>query len=220
MESLEAKRRRARRIIRILKREFPGAACRLIFDSPYELLIKTILSAQCTDERVNLVGVELFKKYRGIEEIASADQAEIEQVIRPAGLFRNKARHIKACSHILIKRFAGQVPDTMEALLELPGVGRKTANVILGNAYGIPAVVVDTHVIRISGLLRLTAHQEPEKIESDLMKVIPKKEWIQFSHIISEHGRSFCMAGRPQCPICPIEAECPSSWHRHSQRGR
>jgi endonuclease-3 len=220
METLEAKRGRVRRIIQILRNAFPDSACRLTFESPYELLVKTILSAQCTDERVNVVGNELFKKYRGIQEVASAEISELESIIRPAGLFRNKARHIKACSSILIERFSGKVPDTMYLLQNLSGVGRKTANVILGNAYGIPAVVVDTHVIRISGLLKLTNHNDPVKIENDLKNVIPKKEWIQFSHIISDHGRSVCIAGRPQCGLCPIEAECPSSLIKPVRRQR
>lgn len=211
MESLEEKKRRAAQIIRALKKVFPEAHCRLTFKTPFELLVKTILSAQCTDERVNRVAEDLLKKYRGPEDFLGVSLNELENDIRPAGFFRDKARHIRDASSLLIKEFAGQVPNTMNALIRLPGVGRKTANVLLGNVFGIPAVVVDTHVIRLSKLLQLTQHNDPKKIEYDLMDILSKKDWVLFSHLISDHGRETCIARRPQCHRCCIEKECPSS---------
>lgn len=211
MESTAKKKRRVARIIRTLKKEFPDAQCKLTFETPFELLIKTILSAQCTDERVNKVAVELFKKYSGPEDFIKTSPDELENDIRSTGFFRNKAQNIKACSSFLIEQFGGEVPQTMNELTRLPGVGRKTANVILGNVFGIPAVVVDTHVIRLSNILGLTFHKNPEKIEYDLMEILPERDRVSFSHLISDHGRATCVARRPQCHRCCIENECPSS---------
>lgn len=211
MESLAEKKKRAARIIRALRKTYPDVRCKLTFQTPFELLVKTILSAQCTDERVNRVAEDLFKKYPGPEDFERASQGELENTIRSTGFFRNKARHIRACSSLLIEQFGGQVPQTMSELIRLPGVGRKTANVILGNVFGIPAVVVDTHVIRLARLLGLSLNNDPEKIEYDLMEVLSKKEWVSFSHLISDHGRATCIARRPRCLQCCAEKECPSS---------
>ena len=211
MESLEIKRKRAGHIVHALKKEYPGVQCKLSFRSPFELLIKTILSAQCTDERVNQIGENLFNKYENVQAFATASQSALEDDIRSAGLFRSKARYIIYGSNELLTRFAGQVPDNLNSLMQLPGVGRKTANVIMGNAFGIPAVAVDTHVIRIARLLKLTRQLDPEKIEYDLMEVLPKKEWISFAHRVSDHGRDVCVARRPQCGRCCVQSDCPSA---------
>lgn len=217
MESLEAKRNRARRIVRALKKEYPDAHCKLSFRSPFELLIKTILSAQCTDERVNQVGENLFAKYKNVQGLASVPQNNLENDIRSVGLFRSKASHIINCSDLLITQFGGHVPNDQNLLMQLPGVGRKTANVILGNAFGIASLVVDTHVIRIARLLKLTRHRDPEKIEYDLMELLPKKEWVSFSHRVSDHGRTTCVARRPQCFRCCVQENCPSAYVKTNQ---
>lgn len=211
MESLEEKKKRAVRIVRALKKTFPDAQCKLTFRTPFELLVKTILSAQCTDERVNRIGETLFQTYPGPEEFAKVSQPTLERAIHTAGFFRNKARHIRACAQLLLEQYNGQVPQSLSELTRLPGVGRKTANVLLGNAFGIPAMVVDTHVIRITQLLKLSRSWDPEKIENDLMEMIPKKEWVSFSHRIADHGRAVCIARRPKCFQCSVEKECPSS---------
>jgi endonuclease-3 len=211
MESAIKKKQRAKRIIKILKKQFPDAACKLTFRNPLELLIKTILSAQCTDARVNQISESLFRQYPRAEDFANAPLRVLETAIRSTGFFHNKARHIQRACKILIERFDGEVPRQMQELLELPGVGRKTANVILGNAYSIPAMVVDTHVLRLTFLLKLTRHTAAEKVEADLMDVIPKEHWVAFSHWISDHGRQTCIARRPQCDRCVLVPECPSS---------
>lgn len=211
MNDLENKKIRAGTVVELLKKEFPDARCRLTFNSPLELLIKTILSAQCTDDRVNIVGEALFRKYCSAKDFEQAPVHELEMDIRPTGFFRNKARNIRSCCHQLIERHQGEVPSTMEELTALPGVGRKTANVILGTIFNVPAVVVDTHVIRISRLLQLTRHSDPEKIEADIMNVLPQKNWIIFAHLMSEHGRKTCVARRPMCHACVIADYCPSS---------
>jgi endonuclease-3 len=204
--------KRARRIVRLLRREYPDARCSLNFTSPLELLVATILSAQCTDERVNLVTAELFRKYRTCADYASAAPAELEQDIRPTGFFRNKAKAIQGACRQLAERHAGRVPETMEELLELPGVARKTANVVLGNAYHLATgVVVDTHVSRLSARLGLSAQTAPEKIERDLMALIPEADWIDFSHLLIYHGRKVCKARTPLCAECVLEKDCPSS---------
>jgi endonuclease-3 len=203
---------RTRRIIRLLRREYPDARCSLNHTSALELLIATILSAQCTDERVNLVTAELFRKYRGAEAYVSVAQSELETDIRSTGFFRNKARAIQGACRMIIDRYEGRVPDNLEELLELPGVARKTANVVLGNAFNISSgVVVDTHVARLSRRLNLSAQEQPEKIERDLIELVPPRDWIAFSHLLIAHGRRVCKARSPLCAECVIEPLCPSS---------
>ena len=209
---MSPEQKRARRIVGLLRREYPDARCSLNFTSPLELLVATILSAQCTDERVNLVTADLFRKYRTCDDFADADPAELEQDIRPTGFFRNKAKAIQGACRQLRERHAGRVPETMEELLELPGVARKTANVVLGNAYHLATgVVVDTHVSRLSGRLGLSAEKAPEKIERDLLGLIPEADWIDFSHLLIAHGRKVCKARTPLCAECLLEPLCPSS---------
>ncbi len=211
-ESLVDKRRRTRTIIARLKREFPDAKCALDHQSPLELLVATILSAQCTDARVNLVTPALFAKYRSAADYAAADPAVFEREIQSTGFFRNKTKSILGMARALEENHGGQVPSTMEALVALPGVGRKTANVVLGNAFGKnEGIVVDTHVGRISGLLKLTKETNPEKIERDLTALVPRKDWTIFSHLLILHGRKTCIARRPKCESCRINDLCPSS---------
>lgn len=203
---------RTRAIIRSLKRRFPEAGCSLNHRTPLQLLVSTILSAQCTDARVNLVTKELFKRYRTARDYANADPEKFSDAIKSTGFFRNKTKSIIGMGNALVERHRGQVPKTMEELTALPGVGRKTANVVLGNAFGIDeGVVVDTHVARISKRLKLTRHTDPLKIEQDLMKVVPRKEWTLFPHLLIHHGREICQARKPKCEICPINTKCPSS---------
>jgi endonuclease III len=203
---------RARKIIRGLEKQHPEAKCALIHSNPLELLIATILSAQCTDERVNIVTATLFRKYRRCEDYIAAPQAELERDINSVTFFRNKTKSIQKACQMLVEKHGGRVPQTMEDLIELPGVGRKTANVVLGTAFGIPTgVVVDTHVSRVSQRLGLTHNEVPEKIEADLMEIIPKKEWIDFSHRVIWHGRRVCKARKPACEACAVEKTCPSS---------
>src|SRR5271169_4298980 len=209
-ETLKAKITRLRKIIAALDRTYPGAHCELDHRSPLELLIATILSAQCTDKRVNIVTAELFKKYRSAEDYANAPIAELEQAIRTTGFFRNKAKNIQACCRKLVERHGGAVPRTMEELTQLDGVGRKTANVVLGNAFGINVgVVVDTHVTRLSQRLGLTKQKTPEKIELELMALVPQKQWALFSHWLIWHGRRRCAARKPDCANCEIRRLCP-----------
>ena len=201
-----------RRIIARLEREFPAAHCALAHSSPLELLVATILSAQCTDARVNLVTPSLFAKYRSAGAYAAADPRVLEREIQSTGFFRNKTKAILGMAQALVERHGGRVPDTMEALVALPGVGRKTANVVLGNAFGKnEGVVVDTHVQRISGLLRMTRETTPEKIERDLMALVPRAKWTVFSHLLILHGRKTCIARRPRCESCRLRELCPSS---------
>jgi endonuclease III len=190
---------------------YPGATCELNYSNAFQLLIATILSAQCTDVRVNQVTRELFKKYTKPEDFAYASPAELEKEIRPTGFFRNKTKSIMGASKGLIDKFGGEVPRTMEEILTLPGVARKTGNVVLGTAYGIASgVVVDTHVIRLSQRLDLTRNDDPKKIEQDLMKVIPENKWIKFSHQLIWHGRRVCAARKPKCAECNLESLCYS----------
>jgi len=190
---------------------YPDAHCELNFSSPLELLIATILSAQCTDVQVNKVTPSLFKKYRTARDYADADPAALEHDLRAIGLYRNKAKNIRACCRLLVEQHDGKVPATMEALVQLPGVGRKTANVVLGNAYGINVgVVVDTHVARLSARLGLTRQTDPKKIEPVLMKLVPQKDWTLFSHWLIFHGRRRCKAVAPDCPNCELADLCPS----------
>ncbi|MCE0483773.1 MAG: endonuclease III [Methylacidiphilales bacterium] len=202
---------RARALCVALPRVYPDAHCELNFSTPLELLIATILSAQCTDVQVNKVTPGLFKKYRSAADYAQAVPEELEHDLRAIGLYRAKAKNIRACCHILVEKHGGAVPRTMEALTELPGVGRKTANVVLGNTFGINVgVVVDTHVARLSGRLGLTRQTDPKKIEAVLMKLVPQKDWTLFSHWLIFHGRRRCKALNPDCPHCEIARLCPS----------
>ncbi len=211
-ESPTERRTRVRTIIRRLRREFPDARCALDHTNPLELLVATILSAQCTDVRVNLVTPALFAKYRSAADYAAADPRVFEKEIQSTGFFRNKTKSILGMAQALLERHGGRVPDTMEELVALPGVGRKTANVVLGNAFGKnEGVVVDTHVQRLSGLLKLTREETPEKIERDLMTLVPRKDWTIFSHLLILHGRRTCIARRPRCEVCTINRWCPSS---------
>lgn len=203
-------KRRAGKIVRQLARTYAGATTALHWGNPLELLVATILSAQCTDERVNLVTGSLFRKYRTAADYARATQEQIEQEIQSTGFFRNKAKSIRACCQVLADRFGGQVPADMAELVELPGVGRKTANVVLGTAFGIASgIVVDTHVARLSTRLGLTRNKDPEKIEADLQALVPRKAWIDFAHHLIHHGRRICAARKPNCPECPLLPHCP-----------
>jgi endonuclease-3 len=188
---------------------YPDAHCALHYQTPLQLLIATILSAQCTDKRVNLVTPSLFRRYADAEAFAGADRRELEKAIASTGFFRNKARSILACSREIMDRHGGKVPGTMEELVRLPGVGRKTANVILGNAFGVPGITVDTHVGRVSRRLGLTTHTDATKVEQDLMRLIPKKEWTMFSHRTIFHGRQVCFARNPNCAGCGLAKICP-----------
>jgi endonuclease-3 len=210
MAAAVASKKFATQVVRLLRRAYPDAVCSLDFRTPLELLVATILSAQCTDERVNRVTRDLFRKYRTAADYARAPLAELQGDIQSTGFFRNKAKSIQNACRILAEQFDGRVPPEMEALVELPGVGRKTANVVLGTALGIASgVVVDTHVSRISRRLGLTTHKDPEKIERDLMELIPPKEWIALSHRMIRHGRQVCTARKPQCDACPLGKICP-----------
>jgi|SRR5918911_128370 endonuclease-3 len=207
-----AEKQRTRTIIRLLKRAYPDAHCTLDHQNPLELLVATILSAQCTDERVNIVTAELFRKYRSCEDYVRVEQSELEEDIRSTGFYRNKARAISAACRIILDEYGGRVPDKLDDLLALPGVARKTANVVLGNAFGITAgVVVDTHVARLAGRLGLSEHEQPEKIERDLMELVPRAAWVDFSHLLIAHGRRVCKARTPLCAECVVERLCPSS---------
>jgi len=203
-------KRRATQVAQRLRRAYPKAVCALHHANPLQLLVATILSAQCTDVRVNIVTPELFARYPTAEALATAPLKNIERLIQSTGFFRNKAKNIRACCRKLVADYDGEVPRTMEELVELPGVGRKTANVVLGVAYGIATgVVVDTHVARLSHRLGLTEQRDPVKIERDLMALLPKRRWIEFSHELIHHGRQICIARRPRCEICPLDSLCP-----------
>jgi endonuclease III len=203
--------KRVAAILAKLDEAYPNAVCELKHENAFQLLISTILSAQCTDVRVNEVTQTLYKKYRNPEAFAHADPNELQQEIRPTGFFRNKTKSIMGASKAILEEFGGEVPRTMDEILTLPGVARKTANVVLGTAYGIPSgVVVDTHVMRLSRRLDLTKQEDPKKIEEDLVRVIPKDKWIQFSHQLIWHGRRVCIARRPKCLECNLESICYS----------
>jgi endonuclease-3 len=209
-ETREAKAARVKQIIAGLKKAYPNAHCELNHTNPLELLIATILSAQCTDKRVNVVTPGLFKKYPNAAAYAKAQPAELEHEIKTTGFFRNKAKSIKSCCQALVERHGGDVPRTMEELIMLGGVGRKTANVVLGNAFNVnTGIVVDTHVARLSQRLGLTKETSAEKIEQDLIKLVPQEQWAMFSHWLIWHGRRRCYARGPDCPTCEIHALCP-----------
>jgi endonuclease-3 len=211
-ESLSDKQARAEKIIAILKQQYPDAKCSLDFGTVHELMVATILSAQCTDERVNKVTPALFERYKSVAEFAKASTSELERLIYTTGFYANKAKSIIASANQLLSLHKGEVPRTMEELTKLAGVGRKTASVILGVGFGISeGIVVDTHVGRISRLLGLTAKNDPVKIERELMKIVPRDHWISFSHLMIYHGRAICIARRPNCAECPLARLCPSS---------
>jgi len=201
------------KIIELLEKEHLDAKIALKYANPLELLVATILSAQCTDKRANIVTKTLFKKYRKPEDYANTDLEELEEDIRPTGFYRNKARNIKKCCQILVEKFNSQVPKTMEEMLELPGVARKTANIVLSNAYGvIEGIAVDTHVRRLARRLVLSEHEDPNRIEDDLVKIVPKDKWMRFTDLLIFHGRRICMARKPKCGICVLNKLCPSAF--------
>jgi endonuclease-3 len=203
-------KKRARQVVELLKKEYPAAECALVHDTPFELLIATILSAQCTDERVNIVTKDLFAKYSTPAALATVPIPRLEKLIQSTGFFRNKAKNIHGCCQKLVEEYGGEVPTELEKLVKLPGVGRKTANVVLGTAFGIASgVVVDTHVTRLSQRLGLTEHEDAVKIERDLVDQLPSTEWIDFSHRLIWHGRRVCKARRPLCGSCVLEKICP-----------
>ena len=207
-ESLDAKRKRARKIIRALKKAYPDAKIALDFSNPLELLVATILAAQCTDERVNRVTPALFAKYRTARDWAQADLGALERLIHSTGFFRAKARAIVGMARALVERHGGEVPRTRDALTALPGVGLKTANVILGNAFGEPAIAVDTHVFRVAQRLGLARSEDADEIHDQLVEVLPRREWTLITHLLTTHGRRTCSARKPACPVCPVRALC------------
>lgn len=204
----ESYKNRVKQIIEILEKEYPDAKTALTFKSPLELLVSTVLSAQCTDERVNKVTKELFKKYRSVKDYAQVDLTELEENIRSTGFFRNKAKSIKAFSTVLIEKFNGKVPANLKDLVSLPGIGRKTANVVLSEAFGIPGITVDTHVLRLSKLIGLSNNIDATKVEFDLMEIVPKEKWRLFSNLLILHGRAICIARRPRHQECKIVDLC------------
>jgi endonuclease III len=202
---------RVQKILPILRKTYPNAKCSLNYSNPLQLLVATILSAQCTDERVNIVTKGLFKKYCRAEDYAAAPQEELEKEIQSTGFYRNKAKSLRAMARSLVEQHGGKVPSTMEELTHLAGVGRKTANVVLGNAFDVNVgVVVDTHVARLSERLGLTKHSDPVKIEKDLMEIVPQEDWTLWSHLLIHHGRAICQARKPKCTQCPVLVECPA----------
>lgn len=211
-ESRRARKERAERIYEILESEYPDAHCALVHRNPFQLLAATILSAQCTDERVNMVTPELFARFPDARALAGADQGEVEEIIRSTGFFRSKARNLIGMADAVVERHGGEIPRDMEALVALPGVGRKTANVVLGNAFGInDGVVVDTHVRRLAGRMGLTSQKTPEKIEPDLMRLFDRERWTMLSHLLIFHGRQVCNARKPACNECALAHLCPAS---------
>jgi endonuclease-3 len=208
-ESKADRKKRAGRIARALARAYPDACCALRFDSPFQLLVATILSAQCTDEMVNRVTAELFAEYATPEALADAEPGEVERLVRRTGFFRQKARSIQSASRDIAEKFAGEVPRTLEELVTLRGVARKTANVVLGTAFGVPGLAVDTHMKRVHTRLRLTAAEDPVRIERELMELIRREEWTVYTHRVIQHGRECCDARRPHCEACPLRKHCP-----------
>ena len=204
---------RARTIVDLLQGEYPDAKVTLNYTSPLELLVATILAAQCTDERVNVVTKTLFKKYRKAEDYANADLEELQKEVRSTGFYRNKARNIKKCCQILVEKFNSELPKTMEEMVKLPGVARKTANIVLSNAYGvIEGIAVDTHVRRIAKRLGLTEQENPDKIEKDLMDLVSRDKWMRLTDLLVFHGRRNCMAKKPKCAVCILNKICPSAF--------
>ncbi len=211
-ETVQQLNKRTTHILRLLRKEYPTPKTALHYSNPLQLLISTILSAQCTDTRVNIVTRDLFTKYRTVHDYATAEQSELEEDIRSTGFYRNKAKNIIGCATMLVEKHNGTVPASMEELILLPGVGRKTANCVLGGAFGITSgVVVDTHVERLSQRLRLTERDTAEKIEHDLMQIVPQRSWYDFSNMLISHGRKVCNARKPNCPACVLKDQCPSA---------
>jgi endonuclease-3 len=209
---MEPARKRIGRIIEILRREYPDSRTALEFNTPLQILVATILAAQCTDERVNQITPALFKKYPGAADFARADRAGLELEIRPTGFFRNKAKNIIGAAARIVGDFGGRVPDRMEDLITLPGVARKTANIVLSSGYSIAeGIAVDTHVKRLSGRLGLSRQRDPEKIERDLLRIVPRKDWLDFNYMMVNHGRKVCQARKPRCPQCSLRTLCPSA---------
>ncbi len=202
------RKQQIRKVVELLEKEFPDAKIRLNHSNPFELLIATILSAQCTDERVNIVTKNLFKKYKKPADFASSDQEELEKIIFSTGYYKSKAKHIIQSSTMILQEFNGMVPNTMEDLLKLPGVGRKTANVILSHSFNKPGIVVDTHVIRITNRLGIVSNRNPKKIELELMNLLPVEKWVIFTHLMIAHGRKYCLSRKPKCSQCPIKDLC------------
>jgi endonuclease III len=208
-EAAAARRSRARKIDRALADAYPDAWCALRHQSAWQLVVATILSAQCTDERVNMVTPALFRRYPTPADLAAADPLELEALIHPTGFFRQKAKSLRGVAAAVARDFGGELPRDMETLVTLPGIGRKTANVVLGTAYGVPSIVVDTHVRRLANRLGLTAEDDPTAVEMDLQKLLPPASWTHFTHRLIHHGRRLCLARKPRCPECPVAAWCP-----------
>ncbi len=217
-ETIGQKKARAKKILATLRKAYGPVGCALHFTNPLELLVAVILSAQCTDKRVNLVTPSLFKEYRTVQDYAKADLKTFEEEIRSTGFYKNKAKNIIACAKEMVTKHGGKVPHTLEELVKLPGVGRKTANAVLGNAFDVPGLCVDTHMVRINQKLGLTKNSDPVKIEFDLMPLVPQKEWTHYSHLMIHHGRVRCFARRPDCAHCSINGLCPS--REDLKRGR
>ncbi|CAG0978621.1 Endonuclease III [Myxococcaceae bacterium] len=215
-ESAAARGARALRIVRLLARHYPDASCALRHRNAFELLVATILSAQCTDKKVNEVTPALFERFPTPDAMSAASPAEVERLIQPTGFYRQKAKSILSVATDLVERFEGRVPSTLDALVTLRGVGRKTANVVLGDAFGVPGLTVDTHMTRVNQRLGLTRESDPEKIERDLMKLVPEREWTRYSHRVIHHGRVCCDARRPRCETCPLREQCP--WPERAAR--
>ncbi len=211
---------RAQDVFDLLKKEYPEAKPALNFNTPFELLIATILSAQCTDARVNMVTPSLFRKYPSPRDFAAAEPGELEKEIKSTGFFRQKSKSIIGTCRTIVDSFGGEVPRTMEDLLTLDGVGRKTANVVLGNAFGIPGIAVDTHVKRVSKRLGFTENEDPTKVEFDLMEVFPAKSWTHLCHLLMSHGRRICMARAPRCELCVVNKLCPSAFTFENKKGK
>ena len=210
-ESLKSRKTRISEIISILKLEYPDSKCSLVYESPFQLLVATILSAQCTDERVNKVTSKIFPVYPDAHSFSKLTVKKIGQLIYSTGFYNNKAKNIKAMSDIVAKDYNGEIPDNIELLTQLPGVGRKTANVVLGNVFDVPSLVVDTHVTRITNLLKFVKSRNAVIIEKDLNKIVESKDWSIFAHLLIDHGRKVCIANRPQCSLCSLSNLCPSS---------
>jgi len=213
-ESVDDRKKRAHEIMKRLDKQYPDARVLLDYSNPLELLVATILAAQCTDARVNETTPAIFRKYKTARDYAHAPLDELQELFKPTGFFRNKAKAVKACCETLVDKHGGKVPDDPDALYSLPGVGRKTANVVLANAFGRPAIIVDTHVLRVSGRLGLASEHNvkqkyADKIEEEFMAIVPQKDWTRFSHLITFHGRRICVAAKPNCPICPVNPFCP-----------